>query len=467
MFTKELLESGPIAEDEIMVSFDVKALFPSIPVNNAIGTLRDWLLSQYEGESWRQKTIQYVKFTKLCMEQSYFQFRDCIYQQKMGASMGNPLSPFLSEVYMAALEHELQTKNLLPERWWRYVDDVFCIIKRDSLTTVLDTINSARRSIKFTYEMEVEGKLPFLDILILREPGCPSSFSFEIYRKPTNTRRTIPATSNHSFQHKMAAYHYFIHRMTTLPLSEAGKQKELEYIFETAEINGYSRTTIQAIIDKKERKLHRTSLTTLTQPAEPLRRAAVEFDYRITRPLRQKLVKFGIDLVFSSRNSQLESILGSTKDPIPTLGKPGIYKVSCGHCDMSYIGQTKRLLQTRLDEHIITDVRIAKEEIRKGLVPHFRSAVAEHIIKEKHNITNSDAVILRHITNPLKLAVAESLEIFKAGNTRLLNKDSGNGSTWLFKLLPIQAPKKNEEVVPTVTTNTDTPAMNLQSRTEH
>lgn len=107
VFTKELLESGPIAEDEIMVSFDVTALFPSIPVNNAIGILRDWLQSQYEGEPWRQKTIQYITFVKLCMEQSYFQFRDCIYQQRMGASMGNPLSPFLSVVYMAALEHEL------------------------------------------------------------------------------------------------------------------------------------------------------------------------------------------------------------------------------------------------------------------------------------------------------------------------------------------------------------------------
>ncbi|EDS27021.1 conserved hypothetical protein [Culex quinquefasciatus] len=37
----------------------------------------------------------------------------------------------------------------------------------------------------------------------------------------------------------------------------------------------------------------------------------------------------------------------------------------------------------------------------------------------------SDAVILRHITNPSKLAVAESLEIFKAGNKRFSNKDSG------------------------------------------
>ena len=375
-FTQQLLETGPIAEDEIMVSFDVKALFPSIPVKNALGTLRDWLGSQQDGKPWRQKTFHYMKFATLCMQQSYFQFRDCIYEQKQGAPMGNSLSPFLSDIYMADLETELQTKNLLPERWWRYVDDVFCIIKRDSLTSVLDTINSARRSINFTYEMEVDGKLPFLDILILREPDSISPLSFEIYRKPTNTQRTIPATSNHSFRQKMAAFHYFIHRMTTLPLSEEGKQKELEYIFETARINGYNKTAIQAIIDKKERKLHRTSLTTLTQPTEILRRAAVEFDYRITRPLRQKLVKFGIDLVFSSRNNQLESILGSTKDPIPTLGKPGIYKVSCVHCDKIYIGQTKRLLKTRLDEHINKGVEKAKEDKKKDLIPQFKSVVS-------------------------------------------------------------------------------------------
>uniref|UniRef100_A0A8D8C9W1 (northern house mosquito) hypothetical protein n=1 Tax=Culex pipiens TaxID=7175 RepID=A0A8D8C9W1_CULPI len=66
--------------------------------------------------------------------------------------------------------------------------------------------------------------------------------------------------TNHSFQQqKMAAYHYFIHRMTSLPLSKEGRQKELEYIFETAKINGYSETTIQAIIYKKERHFQNTN----------------------------------------------------------------------------------------------------------------------------------------------------------------------------------------------------------------
>lgn len=471
-FTQRLLEScSTIAEDEIMVSFDVKALFPSIPVNNAVGLIGDWLKSQYEEPGWIKKANQYKKLVTLCMQQSYFQFRDTFYRQLQGAPMGNSLAPFCSDTFMADLEQKLEDNNQLPERWWRYVDDVFCIIKRDSLTSVLDTINKAHKNIQFTYETEVDGKLPFLDILVVREPSISSPLSFEIYRKPTNTRRTIPASSNHSYQHKMAAYHHMIHRMLTLPLSEEGKQKELEYIFETARINGYKDTAIQAIINKKEKGLHKSLLTTLTTTTEPLRRVAVEFDKNLTRPLRPKLEKYGIDLVFSSRSNQLQSVLGSTKDPVKTTEKPGIYKVSCSHCDKVYIGQTKRTLTTRLMEHL-KDVETAKKDMKKGYAPHFKSSVAEHIVTQKHSITIEDATIIRPINKPSKLDAAESLEIYKHDQTRLLNKGPGNASTWLFKLLPrrdahTQVPTNSEKVVPTSSTNSNATAWNLQSSTGH
>lgn len=155
--------------------------------------------------------------------------------------MGNPLSPFLSELFMANLENILEKRDLLPKRWWRYVDDVFSIIKKESLPEILRAINGIHRDIKFTHEEEKDSKLSFLDILIVRES---SNFVFEIYRKPTNTMRVIPRTSNHSYQHKMAAFHHMIHRMHTLPLSDIGKQKEMDYIFETARLNGYNDSTV-------------------------------------------------------------------------------------------------------------------------------------------------------------------------------------------------------------------------------
>ena len=80
-----------------MVSFDVKALFPSVPVRRAIGMLRDWLGTQYEGIKWKQMVNHYANLVKCCMDNSYFVFRGCFYRQIQGAPMGDPLAPFSSE----------------------------------------------------------------------------------------------------------------------------------------------------------------------------------------------------------------------------------------------------------------------------------------------------------------------------------------------------------------------------------
>lgn len=427
----EVIENLKIADDEVLVSFDVKSLFPSIPVKEAISLLEDWLLSQYEGTDWIKQVRTYIKLTKLCMEENYFSFRDETYKQLNGAPMGNPLSPFLSEIFMANLEKRLEDKNQLPEIWWRYVDDVFSIVKKHILPQTLETINKAHKNIEFTYEVEQDNKLPFLDLLIVKEH---SSLTFEIYRKPTNTQRIIPNTSNHSHQHKMSSFNHMIHRMLTIPLSETGRRKELNYIFETGQLNGYTRQTIQQLIDKRTREQYKRSLTTLTQEQPTLKHIAVNYNDE-TKKLRPILRKFGFELVFTSRNNQLQTLLGSTKDPIDSLYKSGVYQITCDHCNKIYIGQTKRTLNTRFKEHV-AEVTKAHKDTEKGHVHHFKSKVAEHIYNEQHFLNTKNIKLLRHISNPWKLDVAESIEIFKQNHNKLLNKDQGNGYSWLFRLIP-------------------------------
>jgi hypothetical protein len=430
-FTNKLLKSGKIEDDEMMVSFDVVALFPSVPLKDAINLLEDLLLRQHSDNNWKLKVRTYLKLTRLCMEENCFTFRGEFYKQTKGTPMGNPLSPFLCELFMANFENVLNEKGVLPRRWWRYVDDIFSIVKRDSLPFILNVLNSTHKDIQFTCEQEKDGRLPFLDILVIKEQNHPI---FEIYRKATNTKRVIPNTSNHSYQHKTAAFHHMIHRMITLPLSEVGKEKELKYIFETACLNGYQKNTIETIIKKYYRNKHRQSLTTFSPVTQELRRVSVDFDYNLTRPLQSKLKKFGLDLVFTSKTNQLKTTLGSTKDRINDLDKPGIYKITCSHCDKIYIGQTKRTIEVRLKEHL-AEITKANKDIEKGLHYHFKSKVAEHSFKEEHIFSKDDIKLIRHITNPWKLDVAESLEIYKQRPNILLNKDQGNAYSCLFKLI--------------------------------
>ena len=58
-----------------------------------------------------------------------------------------------------------------PRLWKRYVDDILEVLKRDTVEGFTEHLNGIDEtgSIKFTYEMEREGSLPFLDILVTRQ----------------------------------------------------------------------------------------------------------------------------------------------------------------------------------------------------------------------------------------------------------------------------------------------------------
>jgi len=71
--------------------------------------------------------------------------------------------------------------------WKRYVDDILEVIKKSSVEKLTEFLNSldATGNIKFTYEVEQDSKLPFLDILLERMDSGGLKLCF--YRKPTHT----------------------------------------------------------------------------------------------------------------------------------------------------------------------------------------------------------------------------------------------------------------------------------------
>ena len=64
--------------------------------------------------------------------------------------------------------------------WKRYVDDTIAYVKTDAIEHDLFILNSFHGNISFTYEQEINGKISFLDILILRNGN---SFETIVHRK--------------------------------------------------------------------------------------------------------------------------------------------------------------------------------------------------------------------------------------------------------------------------------------------
>ena len=98
---------------------------------------------------------------------------------------------------------------------------------------------------------------------------------------------------------------------------------------------------------------------------------------------------------------------------------------------MTYIGQTKRLVTTRMKEHLSE----AEKAKKSNKTDNFKSAIARHMILEGHGISLDDLQVVREFSEYRKLDVYESLTIRKQPSEKLLNNDNGNCDTRLFNLI--------------------------------
>ena len=99
-------------------------------------------------------------------------------------------------------ERALATTDIPLRFWKRYVADTCAVLPASRVQEFLIHLNGVEPSIQFTVEMESEGKLPFLDVLLQRDPD--GSISTTVYRKATHTDRYLDFMSHHPLAHKRA-----------------------------------------------------------------------------------------------------------------------------------------------------------------------------------------------------------------------------------------------------------------------
>ena len=109
--------------------------------------------------------------------------------------MGSPVSHIVANLCMEEIEKLAHNQSTLPpKKWFRFVDDIFSIIKRHMLNNFHNLLNYIDSHIKFPMEQELDRKLSFLDTLITRNSA---SLFINVYRKPTQTHRYLDYNSHH------------------------------------------------------------------------------------------------------------------------------------------------------------------------------------------------------------------------------------------------------------------------------
>ena len=147
----DFVNNQTMEADEQIVSFDVTALFTSIPVDLALDIVDRKLREIHE---WQLHTRLTQSQSMFLLTNSYFAFEGTHYHQVFGRAMGSPVSATIAELMMQEVEKiALNTSNVKPRWWKRYVDDSSSCLKTKDIQVFHDHLNSINPNIQFTVEL--------------------------------------------------------------------------------------------------------------------------------------------------------------------------------------------------------------------------------------------------------------------------------------------------------------------------
>ncbi|KAI8425314.1 hypothetical protein MSG28_007086 [Choristoneura fumiferana] len=284
------------------------------------------------------------------------------------------------------------------------------------LDLFVNGLNNKHVKIKFKKELEENLSLNFLDLTINR---FNNKHQFKIYRKPTYTDAVIPASSNHPWQHKLAAFHCYVHRLLTVPLSREDFDLELNTIYQIALSNGYTKSMINSLVQRKQARIVNSMLyAVLPSQSSNKYRCSISYVGRLSDRICGILKSNNVKVAFRTNNS-LYSKLCNHKEKVDKGTRSGVYKLTCNDCSKVYVGQTGRSFNARFKEHV---------SAYRNEHPD-KSNFAKHLLELNHSLSDSDSYeVLHYCGKGFRLDVLECMEIirYNKNKTKYTNKIKNN-----------------------------------------
>ena len=369
------------SEHEIC-SFDACSLFTSINVVRTVDYITNKMYDNIEQffpvsddtPEPPPKILFRNFFLKVLVEFSGFESLTGFYKQKSGLSMGGKLSPSLANIFVHMLEETIVQDYIdsgVIISYQRYVDDVAIILKKGHKLELLKKFNEFDPGLKWTVENFENNKLVFLDTEITVENGTLELYQ---YRKPsaseclTNYKYGI---SPKSYKNSLITGEvYRAYNCTTSPKALDKALLNLERILKK---NLYPPKLISEKISQIKNRSFKPNpnksvrLRELKNPN--LKHVTVSLPYtsfrcstvasKIHQILKKYTPNFKLRIAFSTL--KLSSIILPTLKPKKEhlLQSNIVYKFTCS-CTDTYIGESERLLQTRIYEHNRTNTNVFK-----------------------------------------------------------------------------------------------------------
>ena len=246
-FVSKMRDLDTYPEDAILASLDVVNLYPSIPHDDGIDALNQFLRRHGFTDTQTEDICDLAYFI---LTHNHFEFNSEMYLQMAGTAMGTRMAPTYAIIFMHMQETALlQSVPLTPFLWLRFIDDIFCLWTHGeaAFQDFFTRINQGHASIKFTREHSRQ-EVPFLDVLVQKTEE--NKVSLDLYTKPTDTHMYLhPASCHPGHVKRSIAYSQAI-RILNICTSRDTAMFRLEKLVENLTARGHSNFKVRKEVNK-------------------------------------------------------------------------------------------------------------------------------------------------------------------------------------------------------------------------
>ena len=305
-----------------------------------------------------------------------------------------------------------QNKPLL---YARYVDDTFVMVKSKNDLIHLMNLFKQNSVLNFTYEMSLDGKLPFLDVLV---KTTDNKLHTSVYHKPTDQGKCLNARSECTEKYKISVVNNYLNRAYKFSETWQDFHSETMHIKQMLINNSFSNQFVDLQIRKfLEKKCTQTNDKETKNLVPLFYENQMHNNYKIEERIIKNIVynntkcnneKSKLNLIFFYKNRKTSSlVMNNNVLPPPTQLQQTnlIYKFTCPlpHSQAAeYVGFTQTTLSRRLTAH----------GQNGSIYQHF---LLDHNQKPRREDLTENTTIISKSPNRYRLAIKEALLILKIG----------------------------------------------------
>ena len=221
-------------------------------------------------------------------------------------------------------------------------------------------------------------------------------------------------------------------RCENIVTEEQDKEEEKDTIRGALGICGYPTWCMKKvedkIVEKKEDKNKKGRKTVRVSDSDK-NRGMVVIPYisgvseKVARILKKRRVSSAM-----RPHTTLKGLLVHPKDK--TDPKEGVYRIDCGGCEKVYVGETKRTLKKRVEEHRkeVEDLEktmvYTRNSRKDSLTERHKSAITDHVAQQNHTIKWDKAKLVERERDLVARGVREAI-VIRTYHHRSMNRDEG------------------------------------------